>query len=317
MKTRSRTSSASVGTSKLSAQPPKSASPMAEIIEVLPSVKRVKRCKFDAKQEPKKSIVKPPTPQSMDELRDQKTDEIWSTIMRVGTDLKREKEQIKSIDISDLKSSLSKTFKKHKESEQQLRIHEANSRKAGTTRSGKKRGVVDEKSCHFEGKYVNKGIDDSQERFQLDEQEYLENQMKKMRQVKELKFDHIRYLVTQVYLNDLKDIKAGKLDSKIHNDYIKLQGKSRQNILSEIRMNLFTDEQNAYIYGLLQGAFGATEIDANGDIKHSEIQYNNVVMLTEVSIRIVKHVLKFSTNEEALKHIVKSWNEDYGFENDD
>lgn len=187
---------------------------------------------------------------------------------------------------------------------------------AGRTRSGANR-LVPRKAVYTHGKWVNKGLDDSQEKFDATEVKFLKNAIKKYKQVGELKFEHLKYLVIDVFSEELKDIKSGKIESRFHKRYEDLKGKSKADLFSEVRTSLFTNEQRDYINGLLQGVFDTTSKDDNGDIKHSDINYVEIVMLAEITIRIVKYVHKFKSNEEAFEFMIKSSREALGLGDDD
>lgn len=244
-------------------------------------------------------------------------DDVWTMIMKNAKEIERDEKLYSNINTEELKKMVDSTFSHMKKGEDKLKEHEALQRKAGTTRSGRKRCVKSENSCHFDGKYVNKGIDDASEKpFDEEEVEFLEKQIDKMDKVNLLKFDHLRYLIIQVFLKDLKDIKAGKLKSQTHDQFMMLKGKSKNEMLSEVRTNLFTDIQRAYIYGLIQGVFETTKIDEEGNIKHREIEYNNVVMMTEIITRIVKRIHDITDDTEASEFIKKSWDVAYGYGED-
>lgn len=169
---------------------------------------------------------------------------------------------------------------------------------------------------YADSKWVNKGLDDSQDKYDDDEIEWLKKKIEKVKQVRDLEFPHLKYLVIDRFLNELKKIKSGELVSSFHNRYCEIGGKSKSDIFSEVKTSLFTNEQRDYINGLLLGAFEATDTDANGDIKHSDIKYVEIVMLFETTIRIVKFVHKFKSDEETLNFMMQKSREGLGLEED-
>jgi len=217
-------------------------------------------------------------------------------------------------DIQDFRKKFKKTCDTTKRETQIL--DKSQTKRAGTTRSGTKRGHVAQ-PVYSDGKWINKGIDDSQDKFDSEELEFLKRSIEKLKEVNQLKFEHLKYLVVDVFLTELKDIKSGKIESEFHNRYKALAGKSKTDLFSEVRTSLFTNEQRDYINGLLQGAFDTTTKDDNGDIKHSDINYVEIVMMAESTIRIVKYLHKFKSNEEAVKFMIRSSREAAGVGNDD
>lgn len=157
-----------------------------------------------------------------------------------------------------------------------------------------------------------RGYDASQQRFDEDEIEFIKRRIKGLKEVRQLQYDDIKYLVIDVFLDELKQIKEGKFESKFHDRYHQSKGKVRSELITEIKTSLFTNEQRDYINGLLAGAFKLGDMDASGNIKHMEMNYVNVVMLAETTIRIVRFVHKFESNEEAYKFMVQKSRESLG-----
>lgn len=184
------------------------------------------------------------------------------------------------------------------------------------TRAGAKHEAA-KQVVYADSKWVNKGLDDSQDRYDKDEIEWLQKKVEKVKQVRELELPHLKYLVIDCYFDELKKIKSGELVSSFHDRYCELGGKPKSDIFSEVKTSLFTNEQRDYINGLLLGAFEATDTDANGDIKHSDIKYVEIVMLFETTIRIVKFVHKFKSDEETLNFMMQKSREGLGLEEDD
>lgn len=214
------------------------------------------------------------------------------------------KERSKLGNIKDIRKRVDSVFSNLKEGEKKLQDHDFFKKKTIKSTPTK------EKTGSSNGKFVNKGIDDSlRAPFAEDEQSYLDDKIDKIKEVKKLDYDCLRYLVTEVYLDDLKKIKEGKVKSKMHTDFHKKGTISRADLLSQIRTSLFTNDQIDYINGLLQGTFDTIELDDKGDIKHAEIDYVLIVMFSEVTIRIVKHVHKFKTVKQAQAFMVKSGEE--------
>lgn len=183
------------------------------------------------------------------------------------------------------------------------------------TRAGAKLEAA-KQVVYTDSKWVNKGFDDSGEKYTPDEIDWLEKRLERVQEVRALEFPQLKYLVIDRFLDDLKKIKTGELVSLFHNRYLDLGGKSKSDIFSEVKTNLFTNEQRDYLNGLLLGAFGATDTDANGDIKHSDINYVEIVMLFETTIRIVKFVHKFKSDEETFNFMVQKSREGLGLGED-
>lgn len=207
--------------------------------------------------------------------------------------------------IKDIKISMNRAFENAKTGTEKLKDNEFFNEKAKMKKTKPKK--PSNKTSSSDGRVVNKGIDDSQrEPFGDDEVEHLYRMLADIKIVNKLDYDCLRFLVCQVYLDELKRIKAGKLKSKIHDEYVAKGIKAKAGLLADMRTNLFTNNQIDYINGLLQGVFDTTEKDNKGDIKHSEIDYVLVVMFTEITIRIVKYVHKLKTNKQAQNFIIKS-----------
>lgn len=233
-------------------------------------------------------------------------------------DLKTIAEEKKKFNISHVRA-IKRKFKEvcdtTKRETQRIERERSCKKPAGSTRSGARRGVV-KQAVYSDGKWINKGIDDASDKFDDSEKEFLKKAIDKFKAVHELKFEHLKYLVVDVFLSELKNIKEGKIKSQFHDRYKELKGKSKMDLFAEIRTSLFTNEQRDYINGLLQGAFDTTSKDDNDDIKHSDINYVEIVMLAESTIRIVKHVHKFDTNEDAFSFMIASSKETHGFGDD-
>lgn len=209
-----------------------------------------------------------------------------------------ERTKINLKEIQELKKEFKTTCDKAKRDTQILEQNH-NKKAAGTTRAGTKRGAV-LKPLYTDGKWVNKGIDDASDKFGDDEKEYLKKAIQKFKKVSDLKFEHLKYLICDVFLNDLKQIKQGSIESEYHKRYIELLGKSKADLFAEVKTNLFTNEQRDYLNGLLQGSFDTCLKDAQGDIKHNDINYVEIVIMAEAAIRIVRYVHDFDSNDEAL-----------------
>lgn len=230
--------------------------------------------------------------------------------------IQKSREKINIAEIRELKKKFKQTCDNTKRETQKLEQERSLKKPARTSRSGTRRGVVKE-AVYSDGKIINRGIDDSQMKYDQDELDYLKKTITKFKEVKELKYDYLKYLVIDVFLQELKDIKEGKLNSSFHDRYKSLAGKSRTDLLSDVWTSLFTNEQRDYINGLLQGAFETTTKDSKGDIKHSDIKYVGIVMYGEITIRIVKYLHKFKTNEETIEFMIKSARAAYGFDDED
>lgn len=225
--------------------------------------------------------------------------------------------KVKLEDINELKKEFNKTINQAKRDVQE-RERESEAKKPNKcTRSGLKRGAPKKVLEYTTGRYINKGMDEAQDDFDQDELEFLENQIHKINKVENLGQEHIRYLIKHKLLPELTAIKKGDLESSFHDRYTKLLGKSKNELMSEIRMSLFKNEQRDYLSGYLQGIFEANKKDENGDIKHNEISYVNVVMMYEAAVRIVKFVHKFKSLEETLAFMKKKSREMYGISDDE
>lgn len=228
-----------------------------------------------------------------------------------------EEDKRKGLNISNIKA-IDKRFKqtcdKTKKETQLTLQKQSMKKKAGSTRSGKIRGKPKE-STSSDGNWITRGMDHARESLSADDIKYIKNRIVKCKEVDKLELDHIRYLIMEVFLDDLKKIQAGELASNFHERYHSLKGKS-SDLLSEIRTSLFNNKQRDYISGLLQGAFKTTTKDDNGDIKFSEIKYVTIVMYAESIIRIVKYVHKFESNDEAFAYTIKRSRESLGLDED-
>lgn len=215
-------------------------------------------------------------------------------------------------EIAEIRKKFRKAVDKTKR-EQQI-LEEKHKTPTGRTRSSKLAKKT-HRAIYSSGKYVNKGIDDAEEVFDNEEKDYIKKAISRIKKVSDLKTEHIKYLVIDILLEDLKDIKSGKIQSDFHDRYH--SGEAQVELQSEIRTSLFTNEQRDYISGLLQGAFKTTIKDANDDIKHSEINYVEIVMLYECIARIVQNVHKFETVKEALNFIRKRSREASGIHDEE
>lgn len=230
--------------------------------------------------------------------------------------VQEDKKKLDLKEVQALKRKFKSTVDTTKRETEALERQRSTKSHAGKTRSGMNR-LVTHKAVYTDGKWVNKGLDDSLDKFDESELEYLRDTIGKYKQVCDLKVEHLKYLVVDVFLDELKGIKNGKVESKFHKRYVDLKGKSKTDMFAEVRTSLFTNEQRDYVNGLLQGAFDTTSKDDNGDIKHSDINYVEIVMLAEITIRIVKYVHKFKSNEEAFEFMIKSSREAHGLGDDD
>lgn len=247
-----------------------------------------------------------------------KTNDKDDELLRAVSNWKQARQDQEKLVISEIRE-LTKQFKKtvdHTKREEQ-RLDEQQKKPTGRTRSG--RGRIPPRPIYTDGKSVNKGIDDADDTYDQDERDYLKKAITKMQNVSDLKFDHMKYLIMYEFLDELKDIKNGKLKSDFHDRYLKCvaRGESKEELQSEIRTSLFNNEQRDYISGLLQGAFQTTIKDANDDIKHSEINYVVIVMFYECIARIVKYVHNLDNVQEALKFMRKRSREASGIDDDD
>lgn len=230
--------------------------------------------------------------------------------------VQEDKKKLDLKEVQALKKKFKRTVDTTKRQAQALDTERLAKPQAGRTRSGINR-FVPHRAVYTQGKWVNKGLDDAKEKFDDAEMDYLKNAIEKFQHVSDLKFEHLKYLVIDIFFEELKGIKEGKIESRFHKRYEDLKGKSKADLFSEVRTSLFTNEQRDYINGLLQGAFDTTSKDDNGDIKHSDINYVEIVMLAEITIRIVKYVHKFKSNEEAFQFMIKSSREALGLGDDD
>lgn len=228
-------------------------------------------------------------------------------------EIEKEKRIINKVSITKLTREFKQTCDTQKRETQRLDQTINSKRRAGTTRSGTIRGAI-KQSTHSSGRWVNAGIDHSLEPYEEDEQEFLKKAITKIKKVNELKFEHLKYLVMYVYIKDLRNIKNGKQNSYFHKRYTELvdQGRATTELFSEMCHSLFTNEQRDYINGLLYGAFNTITKDEKGDIRYKEINYVNVVMVAEITVRIVKHIHKLSSIDEALAYMKESARESLG-----
>lgn len=246
-----------------------------------------------------------------------------SELQKAIESLKRSDARCQKLVISDLKDfekNLKKTFEKTKRDAQMFE-QERGAAKPSRNRSGIKRGaqkiINQQKTVYSEGKWILKGMDDARETFDMDELDYLEKSIAKIRVVGELKLEHLKYLVVYKFLDQLKAIRRGEIESEFHQGWEQLKGKCQHDLQSEIKTTLFTNEQRDYISGMLQELFDANKKDDNGDIRHGEINYVALVMLAEATIRIVKHIHNFSSIQDAKEYMKKSSREAHGISSDE
>lgn len=231
---------------------------------------------------------------------------------------KKAEEERKKLDVDkirqlekEFKSVIEKSKREHQIFEQKKSVV-----KPSRTRSGLRRGHVP-KADYTNGKWILKGMDDALEKYDDDELVFLKKSVEKIKVVSDLKFEHLKYLVGYVFLDELKSIKQGELKSHFHDRYEELKGRSKTELLSEVRTSLFTNEQRDYLNGLLQGLFESNTMDKNGDIKHLEINYVGIVMLAESTARIVKFVHGFDTFEQTFAYMKKRSREAHGISDDE
>lgn len=241
-------------------------------------------------------------------------DEHFKAALAGYKEAKEEKKKIKDLDLKGLEKKFKKTCDQVKRETQILMRDKIDKRRAGTTRSGKRRGVV-EKVAKTSGKIVNKGLDEAAEPFDESEITFLKDAVAKVKKVDELKYEHLKYLVMNVFQDDLNSIKDGELESDLDKRFKDLvrRGKSATELGADIYLGLFKSEQTDYIRGLLQGIFVC---DKDG-VKHDEDSYASTVLVAEVTIRIVRYVMRFASNEEAHNHMVQQAREACGFDPDD
>lgn len=189
---------------------------------------------------------------------------------------------------------------------------------AKASQSNSKRHVQRTIEEYTEGKFILKGMDDVKEEFAVDELEYLEEEVSKIKAVRDLKFVHLAYLMKYKFYADLKAIEDGHVESEFHNRFIELkgEGKSINELRAEIRMTLFKNEQCEYINGFLQELFEANQKSEDGNIKHLKISYVATVMLYETVLKIVGCIHKITNTEELLSFLEKESREAYGISSD-
>jgi hypothetical protein len=234
--------------------------------------------------------------------------------------LKKSEEDAKKIcieDIRELKRDFNKAIDRAKRAAQEQEEREALKKPAKSTRSGLKRGALKKIDEYTQGKIIISGMRAAQNTFAEDELEYLRREVPKVKQVKDLKFEFLQYLVSYVFLPELKSIQKGETKSEFHDRYNELIGKSKNDLYAEMRLSLFTNEQRDFLNGYLQEVFGANKKDERGDINHELISYVELVMLYETTLRIVKYVHKFATFEETLEFMKKKSREAYGISDDE
>lgn len=195
------------------------------------------------------------------------------------------------------------------------RLDQLQKKPTGKLRSDRK--PRPERAVYSDGKWVNKGIDDASEPYDEEEKAFINRNISRIRRITDLKSEHIKYLVMDVFLKELKDIKSGRIQSDFHDRYHTNDKLDQKELQSEIRTSLFTNEQRDYICGLLQGAFQTTLKDGNDDIKHSEIKYVGIVMVYECIARIVQKVHDLDTVQQALVYMRKRSREASGVNEDD
>lgn len=212
----------------------------------------------------------------------------------------------------DMRGTIDKAKKGMEELERQKSVT-----KPLRTRSGLRRGATSKKAeASTNGHIVNKGMDEVDDVFDKEEQAFLKNQIKEINQVKDLKYHHLRYLIRYVILNELKKIKAGTLKSEFHQRFNDPNW-SKEDLRSEIRTSLFSNDQRDYINGFLQGIFEANKKDERGNLKHREMDYVSIVMLYETVVRIVKLIHQFKTMKETTAFMKKKSREAFGISDDE
>lgn len=228
-----------------------------------------------------------------------------------------EASKIRIEDIRELKKEFNKAVDQAKRTAQLQEEREAIKKPAKSTRSGLKRGALKKIDEYTLGKVILYGMRDAKNTFADDELEFLGKKVATVKEVKDLKFEHLQYLVSYVFLPELKGIQKGEIKSAFHDRYNEMIGKNKNELYSEMRLTLFTNEQRDYLNGYLQEVFGANKKDERGDINHTLINYVELVMLYETTLRIVKFVHKFSTYEETLAFMKKKSREAYGISDDE
>lgn len=217
-------------------------------------------------------------------------------------------------DIRDLKKDIDKTIDKAKRESQVHEQRESLKRPAKSTRSGLKRGALAVKEYTL-GKVILMGMKDAEfSNFTEEELETIKKRTSRIKEVKNLKYENLQYIVKHLLLPELKGIQNGEIESDFHDRYNSLVGKNKKELYSEMRMTLFTNEQRDYLNGYLQELFGANKKDEQGDINHGLINYVELVMLHETSVRIVKLIHKFDTFEETIEFMKQKSRETYGLD---
>lgn len=229
---------------------------------------------------------------------------------KVRENIRKCNEEKKILDKKEI-AGIDKQFK-NTVSDQKKQLEKSNQRIAadmrlGKTRSGTKRGFKKVKT-HCNGNIINKGIDDSKEAFDEDELEFLSKKVDDIKRLSDLKTEHIKYIIMYKLLDDLKQIKSGKISSEVHDKYKELiaNGGSTSELFEDIYTTILSNDQRDYINGMLQGAFDLTKKDGKGDINYNDISYVNTVLLAETITRLVKFIHKFETTEQTVEFMKDS-----------
>lgn len=223
-----------------------------------------------------------------------------------------------SVQLKKLEKDCQATINQCKRDQEQLRELESSKKiKKSRTRSGKRRGPAPREDEASNGKWINKGMDDADGKFDEDEQKYLRNAISKMKSLHDLKFEHLQYLIIYEFLDDLTKVKEGKVQSQFHDRYMALGDRCKNELLTEIRTSLFTNDQRDYLQGLLQGVFKTNQKDEKGDIPYDQIEYVEIVMIAESIVRIVKYFYNLDTFEETNAFMKKKSREVYGISDDE
>jgi len=227
------------------------------------------------------------------------------------------RKKINMDEVRQLNKDFGKAVSKAKREAEEQELRHAATKPSKSTRSGLKRGAFRAKEEYSEGKYINIGMEAVSDKFDKDELEYLETEVRKVKNVKDLKFEHLKYLISYMFYDELAGIKKGEIQSDFHDRYMELVGNCKKELQSEIRTTLFTNEQRDYISGYLQELFEATKTDSTGAIKHGEIEYVETVTLHELTVRIVKFVYGLASAEETLAFMKSKSREAYGISDDE
>lgn len=234
----------------------------------------------------------------------------------IKKDQERRKKLPNADDLRKLRSDMRGTIDKAKNAMEDLERRKA-AAKPQRTRSGLRRGAPQKRmDAYTDGNIVNKGMNEVEELFADDEQQFLKKQVREMSQVKELKYHHLRYLIRYEIFNDLKKIRLGTLKSEF-NEQFKDPLLSKDDLRAEVRTSLFTNEQRDYINGFLQGIFEANKKDESGNLRHREMEYVSIVMLFETVVRIVKLIHGFKTCKDAIAFMKKKSRESLGISDDE